>query len=293
MIRRHRLFFLALLGLGGLSTWTFGASDAVVAVLSSDLSPYKEALQGFQEAYGKIVPVYILSEGAPPIPSETRLIVAIGGKAATYHYPPQTTLLYLMAPGTLVSADERNTPAIKVYMTPSASIVLHKLKEIQPTLKRLGILGISKSRDSFNSELQETGQELGIQIVIDKLGAPNDLPDHLRSLKSKIDALWVSPDPLLLTPESFNTMKEFCRSNSIPFYVPTSQLVELGATGAVTSSFSDIGHSAGKIAKEFLAGTYKAEKAYPEKFETVLNVTSAKTAGLPLEAQKVADKVIP
>ena len=101
-VQQNGFFLLALLGLGALPVQAFGSDDSVIAVLSSNLGPYKEALKGFQEAYGQPVPAYSLSEGNTKIPSGTRLIVAIGGKAATYPYPSKIPLLYLLAPGTLL-----------------------------------------------------------------------------------------------------------------------------------------------------------------------------------------------
>ena len=281
----------ALLGMSAPQAW--GAE--VVAVLSSSLGPYQQALAGFAEEYGRPVTSQVLSQGEPAIASDTRLIVAIGGKAAVHSYPSRLPVLYFMAPGTYVSTTDRGAPMIKIYMTPSASVTLHKLKEIQPAMTTLGILTVSNGRDEFNLQMLGVGRSLGVNVIIENLASVDELPDHLRSLKSKINALWVPPDPLLLTPRNFKMMNEFCRSNDIPFYVSTAQLVELGATGHITTSFKDIGRCAGETAKKVLAGKYQGDKVYPERFETILNSAAIKKADSPLspEAVRHADKVIP
>ncbi len=267
----------------------------VIAVLSSSMGPYQQALAGFVEAYGQPVPSQVLSEGDPLIASDTRLIVAIGGKAAIHAYPSRLPVLYFMAPGTYMSATDRRAPMIKIYMTPSASVTIHKLKELQPAMTTLGILTATNSRDEFNLQMMEVGQSLGVDVIIENLASVDDLPDHLRSLKSKINALWMPPDPLLLTPRNFKMMNEFCQSNNIPFYVSTAQLVDLGATGAIITSFKDIGRCAAETAKKVLAGKYQGDKVYPERFETILNSSAIKKANSPLspEAVRHADKVIP
>ena len=122
-----------------------------------------------------------------------------------------------------------------------------------------------------------------------------DLPDHLRRLRTRIDALWISPDPRLITPQNFNLIKEFCLSNRIAFYVPTVELVEQGAAAAVASSFDQIGRSAAQAAKDLLAGTALDDQVYPEKQYVALNVKLAADYGLrfsPGQIQK-ADKAIP
>src|SRR5580698_483184 len=93
---RHRRFFLMLAGMGlaVLPNRLLASDDQVIAVLSSRSGPYQQALDGFQKAYGHMVPSYALSEGEPVIPSGTQVILAIGGKAALHPYSSKPLLIY-------------------------------------------------------------------------------------------------------------------------------------------------------------------------------------------------------
>ena len=93
----------------------FGSTNDVVAVLSSNSAPYQQAFEGFQQAFGHSVPSYILSEGDPKIPSGTRVIVAIGGKAALYPYSSGHVLIYCLAPGTKLNPEEHSSQLLNIH----------------------------------------------------------------------------------------------------------------------------------------------------------------------------------
>src|SRR5690349_7899748 len=136
-MNRYRLLILSLTVLF-LPCLLMAEETGVVAVLSSNSGPYREALEGFTSAFGRTVTSFSLSEGDPKIPSGTRVIVAIGSKAALYpHYPSQATLIYCLAPGTKIKPSEHSGPLVKVHTSPSIKLTLSKFKEIQPSLKKL------------------------------------------------------------------------------------------------------------------------------------------------------------
>src|SRR5688572_19803327 len=98
IVLTRTLFLGASIGL--FPSFLEGAEAPLVVVLSSNSGPYKEAFQGFQEAFGQTVPVLVMTQGDPQVPRHTRVIVAIGGKAALYpNYPPNARLIYALAPG--------------------------------------------------------------------------------------------------------------------------------------------------------------------------------------------------
>ncbi len=108
-----------------------------------------------------------------------------------------------------------------------------------------------------------------------------DLPDHLRRLVAhRADALWLPPDPLLVTSQNFTALREFSASNQIPFYVPNEGLVEKGGVASVSSSFRDIGRAAALAATEALSVRPGRKEIHPEKCETTVNLTAANNSGL-------------
>jgi ABC-type uncharacterized transport system substrate-binding protein len=291
---KKRLWSVSLLGFF-LFLSSFARADEVVVVLSSNLRPYQETLAGLQASLGRPVSIIDGSIGNPVIPFGTRVIVAIGGKAALQNYPSEIPFVYCLSPGILLPANDRKAPVSKIYMTPPAHVVMDQILQLQPQLGSLGILGLSESRDEFNEIMEQSGASRGVKVYIEKMTKPDELPDRLRELQSRVKAIWIPPDPRLITAQNFKLIKEFCLSKHIAFYVPTVELVEQGATASVASSFDDIGRAAGDKAKELLSGNNKGGKVYPEVPRVAINQRAAAEIGLKLSPEQLqkAYKLIP
>ena len=271
------------------------AADRVVVILGSEAAPYQEALSGFQESYGQAVTVLHSSDGKPNIPAEVRVIVAFGGKAALAGSAEDATLIYGLAPGLKLESRPRSGLRIKIHTAPVMSETLRRLKEIQPGLRRLAVLWSSDSIPDYLEESASTAKAQGIVIVSEKLSRIEDLPDRLRSFKEDVDALWLAPDPLIITPTAFSSAREFSYATDKPLYVPMDGLAEKGAVAAVYCAFREIGRKAGALALRAASGEAVPPISYPDQIVVTLNLTAAKNAGLeiPAPALKQASKVIP
>lgn len=285
-------------------TWVIGLwlvlsgiafAQEVVAVLSSELGPYREAFEGLQEALGHSVPSIPLTEGPPRISLETRVVVAFGGKAAQWSYPDRIVLIYGMAPGTTLGLRDRKGFSIGVNILPRAATILTRLKEMQPNLKRLAVLWSSKSIEEYLREIQKASESIGVEILSERLNSPGELPDRLRGLFGKINAFWLLPDPPLVNSQTLSILKEYSWSNDIPFYAPTAGFVQQGATASISSSFREIGRAAGMAARKALEGDLTQGTVYPEREEVTVSRKAAEAAGfqIPREALEKADKVLP
>ncbi|MCC7263725.1 MAG: hypothetical protein IT369_14520 [Candidatus Latescibacteria bacterium] len=271
-------------------------AQEVVAVLSSDLAPYREAYQGFAAVLGQPVTQVNLQTGRLRIGRDTRVVVAFGGKAAMEEYPRDLTLIYCMAPGTTLNSDQRQGPTIRVNMLPVAGKVVDALSDLQPSLKHLAVLWVTDTMTHYVDGLQQVAGETGLAIAAEQLRDPDQLPDSLRRLIGRrVEALWVPPDPLLINAGSFAVLREFSRANKIPLYAPTAGFAEEGAVAAVGVSFAQNGRTAAETALAVLAGREVAPEVYPDECEITLNLGAAAEIGLhfSLEIQNRAHKIIP
>lgn len=264
-----------------------------VAVLSSEAIPYREALEGFREAFGRPISTARMTEGAPKITPEIRVVVAFGGKAAQENYPDRVSLIYCLAPGTKLEMKNQGI-VIEVKMLPRAGAILSKLKAVQPGLKRLAVFSSSKTGEEELQEMREAAPSSGIEIFSEKLNNAEELPGRLRGVFGKVDGILLLPDPLLINGNSLAIFKEFSWSNRIPFYVPTAGLVEHGAVASVSSTFREIGYAAGSAARRVLEGGAGHKTVHPEKVDLVLNMEAAAKVGLqiPNEVVQKAEKVL-
>lgn len=272
-----------------------GAQE-VVAVLSSDLAPYREAYQGFAEALGRPVSMVSLQAGRPRIGRDTRVVVAFGGKAATEEYSGDLTLVYCMAPGTTLDPGQRQGPTVRINMLPVAGQIADALRELQPPLRHLAVLWITDTMTDYAAQMRQAGGEAGMEVSAEHLGDPDQLPDSLRRLIGKgVEALWLPPDPLLINAGSFALLREFSRANKVPLYAPTAGFAEEGAVAAVGVSFAQNGRTAAQTVLGILAGRKMPDEIYPDECEITLNLGAAAEVGLRFSpgAQSRAHKIIP
>lgn len=266
----------------------------VVAVLSADSGPYREAFTAFQDSFGSPVPMLTVSGGKVRIPTEARVVVAFGGKAARLGYPRRVALVYGVAPGTLVEREGRRGQSTWIRMIPRADVLLSRLRLLQPSLKRLAVLWSDRAFVDTLERLREAGRPLGVSIVSQRVASVKGLPDQLRGLQGRADAVWLAPDPLLITPDNFALILNFARANRLAFYAPTDGILEKGAAACVGVSSRETGKQAAAAAKALLAGDFVPAQLYPETTSLGLNLPAAAEMGLHLTpaAVKAADKVI-
>lgn len=281
-----------LIALLALASFPAARAQEVAAVIGAEQRPYRETYESFQAAFGKPVPVLPPGE---PLPDETKVVVAFGGKAALQRYPARVALIYAIAPGVLVGRKTHDGPSIKIMMEPEPDALLRALTALQPKLKRLAVLWSGAFRAAGVERLVKAGAARGVVVSPERIEDADELPGKLRGLKGRVDAIWLPPDPMLINARNFETVKRFSYDNDVPFFAPTEGLAEQGATAGVSVSFAEMGRIMAAAAKAALAGAGSPGEIYSKKVHVSLNLTAAAAAELavPAEASKAADRVIP
>lgn len=260
-------------------------AQELTVVLSSELSPYVEAYDGFREAWGRAVHRVDLVDGqVPQLPAETRIVVTFGGQAALASYPSDVVVIYCLSPGVTLKHRARQSRAVKIAMTPSATEVIKGLKSVQPSLKRLGVFWVSDAQESFLQLLDVAAQQWGVRIVDKRIGGIGDLPDGLRkALRDGIDGVWLPPDPALINARSFGIFRTFSYDNDVPLYVPSGGLLDKGAVASVSCNFGDVGRAASMVAQKILIGDQVPVVVYPEQVTFLVNAKAALETGLSID----------
>lgn len=272
-------------------------AQSVQAVLSADTRPYQEAWAGFRDELGEGAAMSVAGSAAGPSVESARVVVAFGRKAALQEYRGAGKLIIVMAPS--VQAPRRGKrDAARVAMTPSPQVLLERLRALQPGLKRLAVVWKSEFYGKqYLPVLREAGRAVGVEIVSVEVGGNKQegVPDLLRSVYGRADALWLPPDPLVISESHFTLFRDFSLSNRVPLYAPIPSLAERGATASIGVSFRAIGRAAGRAAEAALAGEEAPEVSFPEPAETTLNAGSAAKVGLAVDAAtlKSLSRVIP
>lgn len=255
----------------------------VVAVLSADHGIYRKALGGFEAAFGSTVAVRLAS-GDSLLDADTRVVVAIGGRAALRSYPAGVSVVYCLAPP--VYLDGARGPAVHVRRVPSPASLLERIQAAQPRARVLAVLWSQPSFHDYVRELAAHGKRSGLAVLSLPADA-SDLPRLLRLIEGRAQAVWLAPDPQLVTPANFKLIRDFADRGKFAFYAPTAELVQEGATASVSVAPEEMGRSAAAAAQRLLAGEAGPPEVYADRLQVVVDPARAATAGLTLSTDVV------
>lgn len=279
-MRRFALAALAALSAASASA----AGEQPVIVLSSESEHYRKALEGFVEEWGSTVPVAAASAS---LPVHAWAFGAIGGKAASRRWPSGSVVVACLSPSASSDADDGIT---RVSLLADPGVVVDRLRALAPGLKTLRLLWSSESSREDVEALKSAAAEHGIVALDERIDPPSALPERLRSFDEKPDALWLMPDPALVTSENFSVLREYSAAAKIPFFAPTEGLAERGATAAIAASFRDMGRAAAAALRDRLAARASPAVIYVPRVSVTVNSASPGAAGL--GGVGTADKVL-
>jgi len=194
------------------------AAQKEAAVLSKGSGPYFETYLEFQKALGRPVTPFDLAKGNPRFAGDLEAVVAFGSKAAALKYPKGTTLIYTLAPGYF--PDKDGGRAVRICPLPDPEKAVAAYLNLQPGLKRLAVFYSKASQGAYIKRISPPAKTAGVEIIGIPLSSPSEFPEKLRSMSGDVDALWLLPDPALITRTSLDVLAQFACARKIPFYAP-------------------------------------------------------------------------
>ena len=189
-----------------------------------------------------------------------------------------------------------NVTGFSLQVTDLAGKRLELLREILPTLRRLGILADTVNPGAVLEmhEVQAMALTLGMEVAAPDVQRPEDIAPALESLKGRVDALYVVPDPLVsISRARINSLALAAR---VPTVHGNREQVEGGGLMSYGTSFPDLFQRAADHVDEILRGANPGDipVEQPTKFELVINLKTAAALGLtvPRTLLARADEVI-
>jgi putative ABC transport system substrate-binding protein len=134
-----------------------------------------------------------------------------------------------------------------------ADIQFRYFRKIIPTLSRIGVM-YTTNTSSLISPSMVVAQQMGLQLVPIKIEDVKEIPRALDSLAKCVEGVWSVADPNLFSPQSTKYILLNCLRKGLPFMGFSRYVVESGALFALDFDYKAIGHQAGDIANEVLAG---------------------------------------
>ncbi len=178
------------------------------------------------------------------------------------------------APGTHVVANE----------LPSSS-QLTLFRYFFPQVKRIGVLYSTDYNRQWMADAIAAGRDVGVEVigvaVRTTAGARSELP----KLLSRVDAIWVAADPVVLADEAaVRALFAAIRAAQKPVFTYSTAFTEFDPTLIVAPDVPTIGRQAASLVQGLRPGARK-EIQSPAGSEVTLNLRAVKEYGLMLNEE--------
>lgn len=265
----------------------------VAVVISDELLPYEAPAKAFREAIG--VPVQTINIHGREIEAEVemgalkaaspKVVFAVGAKAAysVRFRLPSTPIVYAQVhdpdrygiPGNQTTGVAARVPPVTF---------LSQAQAFFPNMVSVGVIR-GKMNAEDREELMRAAAEVGVEIELREVGSPREFRREFNKVVGSVDAVWVTPDRDVLSPEGFRTAVQEMKRRQKPLLSDTANMVNAGAAFAVTPDTAGVGRQAAEIARRILDGSAPAiiEVEDPNELSTAVNLRTLESASIPHE----------
>lgn len=163
--------------------------------------------------------------------------------------------------------------------------VLSYLRLFAPEVERIGMLIWQKNQNQQVAEAIEAGKSAGYTVRALRVGHERDVPGAFQRLRREIDAFWLVPDHLVVTPENFRFLRDETQRLEMPLIAYTDALVRAGALMGVGPDRDAIGRQLAEMARSILQGTPIEDLPIqtPQSVRVVLNRDTQNAIGLDID----------
>jgi putative ABC transport system substrate-binding protein len=280
------------------------ASAVILVVKSDDLPQYNSPTNAFSVAYtGEIVELNL--EGSRE-EGEARLRKAAGkhdidavfslGTQAAYlarNTLPETPLVFAMALDWQRYDLAEHGSGVAVEMP--ADVLLTRFKLLLPDLTRLGVIYSSRASQANLQAAHEAARTLGITLVEETVAHPDEVAGAYRRMRGEIDALWMLPDPVVVTRDNFRYLAERTRRDGVGFLAFSENFVRAGALLSISPDYQTMGSQAAVLVKRMIEdGETNVPVQAPIGSSLVINAATARRLDIDVNASmmSMADLVI-
>ncbi|MDD5223407.1 MAG: ABC transporter substrate-binding protein [bacterium] len=298
-IRLHLVFLGLALVL--LTSTTLRASEVFI-LQSSNLEVYSEVVAGVQEVYPQAKVACLPGDPAKNDALIEQLrhfqpsaILAIGAPAASTlrEKIKDIPIVYCMIsdPGRYdLSGNNISGVSLKIRTQEQ----LQLFKKALPAIRRIGVLCDPGVSGQTIAEARTAAKDLNLLLIEKTVTRQTEIADSLNEIIWGVDALWMIPDPTVVSKESFQYLLEASISRRLPLFTFSDVFVKRGALLALAPDYPSIGRQAGQLIQKILQG--QSPGGIPLVYaqgSLVINRHTAQTLNIPLASDlfKTAAKV--
>lgn len=234
-----------------------------------------------------------VAEAAPAAP----VIIAVGqtALAAAKKHAPEVPTIFCMVLGMNRAGITANVTGVP--LEPDPEVVLQRLARLAPRVRRVGFLHDPASSDLLAQYAERAASAAKLELVPITVSAPGQVVSAVAQKAGQIDALWVAPNPRLISKEVVGGLIATSLEKKLPLVGFLTAFTDGGALMALQADYGDNGDQAGKLALEVLAKPADKRKPVPAPVflsgALSINLKTATELGLDVSGKALADaKVI-
>jgi putative tryptophan/tyrosine transport system substrate-binding protein len=183
-----------------------------------------------------------------------------------------------------------NITGMSIQQTDTAGKRIELLREVAPRFARLAVMANAGAPGAMLEmrEVVTTARSLKLEAIPIEVRQANEIFSSIKSLKDRVDALYVATDPLM-----FNNrfrINALAQTQLLPTIYGSREYVDAGALMSYGPNWADLfRHAAGQVDK-ILRGAKPADipVEQPTKFDLVVNAKTARALGIELPASLLA-----
>lgn len=276
----------------------------VLVVTSDGLPQYRQPVEAFVAAHSG--EVRVIDIGASKESGRDRIrravaegpidaVFAVGAQAAwlSREVLPNIPLAFAMVIDWQRYGLEETASGISVELPVDA--LLTRFKLLLPGIRRLGIIYSDQAPSRTLTDAESAAAELDIELVPHEVSHSEDVPGAYRRIRSEIDALWMVPDPVVVTHDNFRYLANRTSHDHIAFLAFSENFVRAGALLSVSPDYATMGSQAAALVDALASpqSTTPTVQA-PIGSSLVINAETARALGIDVDMNmlSLADKVI-
>jgi putative ABC transport system substrate-binding protein len=260
------------------------AACEIVVVQSSEIKPFQQALDAFEETSGCIIKevIFVQSSSSDLSARVRRLnpdgVLALGLDALSrIQYVKDIPIFYTMAanlPLTMQAAE--NVSGVSMIIAPDRQI--ESIRRLLPQARRVGVLYDPSSTGQFVQDLIKAARAKSIEVVAVKTRSAQEVARLLDQFKDRIDVLLMPPDLTVVTPQTVEAMMLFSFQNLVPVISFSEKFVSMGALSSIMMVPADIGVQTGELVRAYFTqkGAGLRVREYARKSFLIVNPKIAK-----------------
>lgn len=165
-----------------------------------------------------------------------------------------------------------------------AGMQLTMLRYFFPKIQTIGVLYSKQFNREWLKHAKAAAKEMDVDVKGYSVKKPKDIQRAVEKAMRKVDALWLIPDPVVLSDEeSVKRIFGLSKAQKKPILAYSTAFARQGAVMAISADIPTIGRQAAALAQDALADVAIDEKVQtPAGTEITINLKTVQEYGLEL-----------